>query len=109
MPTLWKDLECTQVDLSERFWLATARHRQDFAALGFIEMGLKKVKDFLNPVIRDNGGINYLDASRRYFAQLAYNRAYLATPIPTERENISTDAEVETARRKLPPELRNLR
>jgi hypothetical protein len=64
MPTMWQDLECTKQDLSERFWQATARQRQDFASLGFIELGLKKAKEFLNPLIRDRGGINYLDATR---------------------------------------------
>jgi hypothetical protein len=89
MPALWKDLECRKEDLCERFWRATARHREDFATLGFFELGLKKVKDFLDPVIRDNGGINYLHTSRAYFAQLVYNRAYVSAPIPTERERIS--------------------
>jgi hypothetical protein len=88
MPMLWKDLECRKEDLSDQFWQATARHRQDFAALGFAELGYKKVKDFLNPLIRDNGGINYLDGSRRYFAQLIYNKVFAPAPISAEREHI---------------------
>ena len=89
MPSLWQDLECAPADLSERFWQATARHREDFSALGFTEIGFKKAKEFLNPLIRDHGGINYLDATRRYFGQLLYNKAYAPAPIPTEKETIS--------------------
>jgi hypothetical protein len=89
MPSLLKDLESGKGDLSERFWQATARHRQEFADLGFTEVGCKKVKEFLNPLIRDHGGINYLDATRRHFGQLLYNRAYAPAPISTERESTS--------------------
>jgi hypothetical protein len=89
MPSLWKDLECAQTDLSERFWRATVRQREDFTALGFVEVGFKRVKEFLNPLIRDHGGINYLDADRRHFGQLLYNRAYAPAPISAERENVN--------------------
>jgi hypothetical protein len=90
MPMLWKDLECTKQDLSDRFWQATARQRKDFTALGFTELGFKSVKKgFLNPLIRDNGGANYLDASRRHFGQLIYNRAFYPQPISAEREIIT--------------------
>jgi len=77
-----------QRDLSERFWAATARQRQDFAGLGFAELGFKKVKESLSPLIRDSGGVNYIEASRRHFAQLLYNRTF-ATAISAERERIT--------------------
>lgn len=89
MPSLWKDLECTKADLSDRFWQTTARQRQDFAALGFNDVGLKKAKEFFNPLIRDHGGINYLDPSRSYLGQLIYNRVSAPRSILGERENLS--------------------
>ena len=89
MPQMWADLECSKQDLSARFWEATVRHRQDFARLGFSELGLKKNRKSLNPVLRDNGGVNYLDKSRLHFGQLIYAKAYAAAPINAERESIT--------------------
>jgi hypothetical protein len=89
MPRTWADLECSKRDLSERFWHAIARPRQDFEALGFTELGFKKNRESLNPVIRDNGGVNYIDANRRYFGQLSYVRAYQPAPINAERVKIT--------------------
>jgi len=89
MPTTWADLECEKPDLSERFWQATVRHRGEFARLGFTELGLKNLKRVLNPGHRDDGGINYLDASRCHFGQLIYNRAHVPAPVDVERETIT--------------------
>ncbi len=56
MPMLWNDLECTKDALSDRFWQATSRQRQDFDSLGFTGVGFKRITNFLNPLIRDSGG-----------------------------------------------------
>ena len=55
----------------------------------FAELGLKKTRRSLNPVIRDNGSVNYLDQSRCHYGQIIYARAYTSAPINAERENIS--------------------
>lgn len=89
MPKLWKDLECAKEDLPERFWQATVLQRQDFTELGFTELGFKRVKDVMNPLIRDIGGVNYIDASRRHFGQLVYSRVFMPAPIRAERERIT--------------------
>lgn len=89
MPRTWKDLECGEAELSARFWEATADQRQKFASLGFTIVGFKKVRNFLNPIGRDNGGINYLDASRSCYAQLLYHRVFAPAPINAERESLS--------------------
>jgi hypothetical protein len=52
-------------------------------------LGFKKVRGFFNQSVRDNGGVNYLDASRRHLGQLIYNRVFYPPPISAERENIS--------------------
>jgi hypothetical protein len=87
MPSTWADLECPESDLSEAFRTATARHREKFKQLGFTEIGFKKLKRVLNPNTRDNGGINFLDASRRHFGQIVYNRSYRASS-QSEQETV---------------------
>ena len=44
MPQTWADLECSKQDLSERFWQATARPREDFASLGSPSLALKRLE-----------------------------------------------------------------
>jgi hypothetical protein len=89
MPALWAELECARQELSERFWAATARHRQAFAKLGFSELGFKKVKRLLNPLYRDSGGVNYLDGSRSHFGQMIYQKTHVPAPVGTDREHIT--------------------
>lgn len=74
-PGLWATYECKREDLSEEFWHATKPHRKDFEQLGFTECRLVKTNS-LNPLIRDRGGVSYLDATRRYFGQLIFVRIY---------------------------------
>jgi hypothetical protein len=88
MPQMWADLECQEQDLSERFFQATALYREAFKHAGFSELGFKKVRRFLNPGYRDNGGINYLDGSRCHFGQLIYNRLHVPPPVSRDREHI---------------------
>jgi hypothetical protein len=78
MPAFWSDLECSERDLTEGFQRGVAKYREQLKHLGFAEVGFKKVRRFLNPNHRDNGGINYLDSSRCYFGQLIYRRFHLA-------------------------------
>ncbi len=87
MPNLWADLECEEQCLSDQFRQMTAKYRLKFATLGFAEQGFKKVGRILNRNFRDTGGINYLDASRRYFGQLIYNRSYLPS-LQSEKESV---------------------
>lgn len=89
MPRLWKDLECSEQELSPRFWEATTAARQEFAAIGFTVVGFKKLKEFLNPVGRDNGGINYWDVSRRCYGQLIYHKVFAPAPFNAERESLT--------------------
>jgi hypothetical protein len=89
MPALWADLECTKQDLSTQFWQRTQLHRGEFARLGFVEVAVKKLRKILNPMHRDNGGINYLDSSRTHFAQLMYNKVRAPAPINNDRERIT--------------------
>lgn len=89
MPLSWADLKCERQDLSERCWQATAPHREAFQRLGFRELGFKKVRGILNPVILDNGGINYLDATGSHFGQLIYHRVYLGGPNRAAREQVT--------------------
>lgn len=77
MPGLWAELECGEGELSQDFWNATAKYRQQFKSLGFTEQGFKKLKLVLNPNSRDRGGINYLDATRRHFGQLIYSKTFI--------------------------------
>jgi hypothetical protein len=77
MPAFWADLECSEEELSEDFRRAIASYRERFTALGFSVQGFKKLKRVLNPDVRDGGGINYLDGSRRHFGQLIYNKSYV--------------------------------
>lgn len=78
MPGLWAETECTREDLSEQFWLATKPHRKDFEELGFVQCRFSKIKGThnLNPLLRDSGGVSYLDPTRRYFGLLLYRRIY---------------------------------
>jgi hypothetical protein len=79
MPSLWADTECRPEDLSEDCRQATKPHRQDFERLGFTECSCLKASKTLNPMVRDSGGITYLDPTRRHFGQLLYNRFYIHT------------------------------
>jgi hypothetical protein len=88
MPVSWTELECAEEDLSERFWRATSQARRDFDQIGFKAVGFKKLTRILNPFHRDNGGINYLDPSRRCFGQIIYNRSGAQSSEQTEREHI---------------------
>jgi hypothetical protein len=87
MPGLWADTECKREDLSERCWQATTRSRQAFEQLGFTECGFQKIKNNLNPISRDTGGIRYLNnPGRDHFGQLFYHRARSRGPGAVERE-----------------------
>jgi hypothetical protein len=77
MPGTWAELECTEQELSEAFCKAAAPYREKLKQLGFAEQGFKKLKRVLSAVHRDDGGINYLDASRCQYGQLIYNRSFL--------------------------------
>src|ERR1051326_7729490 len=74
MPALWADLECQRNELSDRFWTATARQREDFERLGFKEIGFGKIKPSANlhPSARDDGRLTYLDATRSCIGMLFY-------------------------------------
>ncbi|HEV2328497.1 MAG TPA: hypothetical protein VGY56_06890 [Verrucomicrobiae bacterium] len=85
MPGTWAVLERAEQELSEFFQKAAAPYREKFKGLGFIEQGFKKLKGVLNPNHRDDGGINYLDGSRRHFGQLIYNRSFIQH---AEREHV---------------------
>ncbi len=89
MPNSWADLECAPQDLSEHFLQTAASSRREFERLGFTEVGLKKLRRLLNPHHLDNGGINYIDASRRYFGQLIYNKTHVPLPINADREQVT--------------------
>jgi hypothetical protein len=77
MPGTWAELECAEQELSEAFRKAAAPYREKFKKLGFAEQGFKKLKRVLSAVHRDDGGINYLDASRCQYGQMIYNRSFL--------------------------------
>jgi hypothetical protein len=85
MPGVWAELECSNQELSESFFQATAMYREKFKQLEFTEVGFKKLKRVLNPNYRDNGGINFLNNSRCYFGQIIYNKSYLQN---AEKESI---------------------
>jgi len=87
MPGTWAELECPEQDLSQAFRTATAAYREKFKQLGFVELGFKKLKGVLNPIHRDDGGVNYLDGSRCQFGQLIYNRSFLRAQ-KTEKEHV---------------------
>src|SRR5437899_7214105 len=76
MPSLWADTECKREELSERFELCTRFHQRAFKELGFTECGFLRVTKSFNPLIRDTGGITYLDPTRSHFGQLLYHRIY---------------------------------
>ncbi len=88
MPQTWVDLNCGEQDLSPDFFRAVAGHREQFKQLGFTELSFKKIKDALNPHLRDNGGINYRDPGGTCFGQIIYNRAHLPPPVDKDREQI---------------------
>ena len=88
MPQLWADLECTEPELSPQCLVATVRHRETLRRLGFSEVGFKKLNRILNPLHRDDGGINFLDASRRHYGQLIYNRSHVPPPVNAVRERV---------------------
>src|ERR1017187_5297548 len=77
MPSLWADTECSPEALSEEFRLATKPHQLDFERLGFKVCGFLKSTKHLNPIIRDTGGVTYLDPTGCHFGQLLYNRVYV--------------------------------
>lgn len=77
MPQLWAEMDCGEGELSPSFYQATRHLRGEFKKLGFTEIGFKKTRNLLNPDSRDSGGVNLLDASRAYFGQIIYQRAYL--------------------------------
>lgn len=77
MPGLWLEYECRREDLSNYFWDLTRRHRADFERLGFVECRFSKPRKPLDPMVRDCGGIFYLDPTRCYFGQLIYSQHYL--------------------------------
>lgn len=85
MPSLWADIECTEMDLSEEFRVAAKRYRLEFERLGFTECGFLKGTKSLNPRLRDLGSIAYLDPTRRHLGQLFYIRQY----IPAERNEVA--------------------
>ena len=87
IPNTWADLECPEQELSEAFRKATAPYRERFKELGFAEVGFKKLKRILNPNTRDDGGINYMDGSRRHFGQIIYNRSYRVSS-QSEKETV---------------------
>src|SRR5437870_8047479 len=82
MPDLWADLECPRDEMSHRFWEATAKYRESFERLGFVACGFGRLKrDMnLNPAFREQGKINYLDASRSCMGGLMYSRIHVLTP-----------------------------
>jgi hypothetical protein len=86
-PGLWAELECAEGDLSEAFLQAAAVHRAEFRRLGFVELGFKKLTRVLEPLYRDNGGINYLDLGGCHFGQMIYNRAFLPR-LNVEKERV---------------------
>jgi hypothetical protein len=79
MPGLWGESECSCEDLSEECRQAMKLHRSGFERLGFTECGFQKITKGLNPMVRDTGGIKYLDPSRRFFGQLHYHRVRVAS------------------------------
>ena len=86
-PGTWAELECRKDTLSDSFHKATNGHREKFKKLGFAEVGFKKLKDVLNPNHRDDGGVNFLDDSRRYYGQIIYNRTFFPS-LKKEKEKV---------------------
>ena len=72
MPGLWETNECKREELSDQFWKATLAHREALDRLGFSPCSCRKLKEHLNPAVRDNGGIFYLDNDKMQFARLIY-------------------------------------
>lgn len=87
MPSLWGDTECSREALSEEFNLATKPHQLDFERLGFTVCSFLKSTRNLNPLIRDSGGITYLDPTGCHFGQLLYHRRFVR-PTGNEVNNI---------------------
>ena len=89
MPGLWSDTNCANTDLSGRFWQATEPHRQIFVRLGFSECKHSMVKNHLNPLYRDNGGIIYLHSNRSHIGMLIYAKLHLSPPIDRDVEHMT--------------------
>jgi hypothetical protein len=87
MPVLWADSECTREALSEEFRLATKPHQLDFERLGFTVCRFSKSTKNLNPLLRDSGGITYLDPTRCHVGQLLFLRRNIQ-PAGKEVNNI---------------------
>jgi hypothetical protein len=107
-PGTWAALECAEQELSDNFLKAAFSYREKFGKLGFNEQGFKRLKGILNPNHRDDGGINYLDGSRRHFGQLIYNRSFFP-PQQAEREHVIIaltavfDSETVNCTNRMPP------
>jgi len=89
MPQTWAELECKETDLSAECLQAISSPREAFKRLGYTEVGFKKLKRVLSPLYRDDGGINFLDSSRRHFGQLLYVKMHAPPPISTDRKQVS--------------------
>ena len=88
MPETWAEMECKEEELSAEFFHVAEPYRQAFKPLGFSEVGFKKLKRVLNPLHRYSGGINFLDGSRRHYAQLRYVKLYAPPPINRDRKTV---------------------
>jgi hypothetical protein len=87
MPCMWAELECAEDELSEGCRKTLFADRQKLKELGFIEVGLKKLRRVLDSNHRDNGGVNFLDGTRHHFGQLIYNKSYMPS-LNAEKEGI---------------------
>jgi hypothetical protein len=85
---MWKDLECSEHELSSGFFKATAAYRESLRILGLEEVGFKKLKRILNPYHRDDGGVNLLDRSHCHFGQIIYNKSHAPRPISKDQEHV---------------------
>lgn len=74
MPSKWEELRCEERDLSDDCRKAITEYHDKFRQLGFSALNFKKLTRVLNPSYIDNGGINYLGGSSRYFGQLIYHK-----------------------------------
>jgi hypothetical protein len=88
MPQMWADMECTEHELSPRFFSSTTAVRGRLQNLGFDVVGFKKLRKILNPAQRDHGGINLIDHSRSHIAQVLYVGIYARPPIDSYRESV---------------------
>lgn len=83
MPGLWADLECRKEELPAHFWQATARQRNFFQTMGFVEYGFGRFKPgtSLNPVVRETCRIIYLDNSYSQIAGLLCHKLRIPAKI----------------------------